>query len=211
VSNIEEGRLSKMRLAAALSLLALVGTSSTDALHAQETDDAFRAVQYGGWDGILFECEPQDDAAWTKDLCRIVGEDARLLATVAKVPIHICVGCDAIKAWEEYGKQMQHELTLTLDVLTTTGIPLGGAITLSASSYYFSAIENTMRSENNDPKSQPKPGRLVFWSHEMAFVGSDPVTHLRPEIEPELKKFFSEFLDAREEYCKEKPRARHCI
>lgn len=161
------------------------------------TEQELNKLTFAGWDGIRFSCSPTTGVAWTQDLCRMASEDARFLAKLAKIPIYVCdADCDAMD-WENYKNQMKYELTLTVTVLSTKGLPAGGTVSVQATNYYTRAVEHNKPRETEDPATVPKPGELELWARRFSFISPNPnLSSFNSEIEIFLKELFSSYLDA---------------
>jgi hypothetical protein len=157
----------------------------------------FNRRQFSGWDGIMFTCYSQKDASWTKDLCKQIVEDARFLSSSAGIPISSCVDCNSFQRFYQAGELMKHGLELSVEIMSTTETPYGGAIIVQAANFYSDAVELGAVGENN-PEAIPKAGDLGLWRRHLSFSGySSAGTDLKSYVETILKQFFSDFIQAR--------------
>jgi hypothetical protein len=171
---------------------------------AQSSDDErlreHMRKQYGGWDGIVFVCEPEAAASWTQSLCTTAAQDARFLANVARIPFVNCGSCSLFELYSKPPEQgVQHQLDLHVTVYATTKAPSGGAIRVWASRHYWDAVSAAASEEN--PAGMPRNGDLVLWEKYVAFYSlADPpdTGQISQVVETVLKDFFSTFMEARD-------------
>lgn len=122
-------------------ILAVVQARSQEISDADRLAEFYR-LQFRGWQGISFQCQPIKEIAWQKTICDLVVQDVALLAAQSKIQISSCIDCDTFESVVKSRRGgLKHPIDLVVEFHTTND-GAGGIVLVQVESFYSNAIES---------------------------------------------------------------------
>uniref|UniRef100_UPI003594309D hypothetical protein n=1 Tax=Aestuariivirga sp. TaxID=2650926 RepID=UPI003594309D len=176
-----------------------LAVSSPSIAKAEGTDGQrlaeFHKMQFIGWSGISFTCQPMKGIDWQLSSCQLVAQEFALIAAQSNIPISSCVDCDNVnRLLAKRNANLTHPLNLAVEFVTTSD-GNSGVVNVDAESFYANAVEAFASAPS--PDASPRSGTLKLWNKWIAFqAGNNPSSSITPHIVGNIKEFVAVYITA---------------